>query len=188
MNIVNLFCEYICAEYIFKIKNFRRIIMKFCKICGCGMDEDLEVCPQCSAAKSESDTEVTSKSKKKRGLAPAIIGIVFPGMSTSLCLIMHLIAIPISLIVAVFLPYMLALTPIMLPVIFVITAAVSVIACIFCFIGFILSIVALAAKGNKLGIAGLLMSILFPIVIIAAEAISIAIPFVLQIALKMHIF
>ena len=101
---------------------------------------------------------------------------------------MHLIAIPISLIVAVFLPYMLALTPIMLPVIFVITAAVSVIACIFCFIGFILSIVALAAKGNKLGIAGLLMSILFPIVIIATEAISIAIPFVLQIALRISIF
>jgi hypothetical protein len=32
------------------------------------------------------------------------------------------------------------------------------------------------------------MSILFPIVIIATEAISIAIPFILQIALRMHIF
>lgn len=162
--------------------------MKTCPVCEKEYDEELTLCPECSAAKSEPNTEVTSKSKKKRGLAPAILGIVFPGASTSLCLIMHLIAIPISLIVAVLLPYLLALTPIMLPVIFVITAAVSVIACIFCLIGFFLSIVALAAKGNKLGIAGLLMSILFPLVIIATEAISIAIPFVLQIVLRMHIF
>ncbi len=164
--------------------------MKICQFCGKEYDGNLSVCPECGTesksvslatdAEAAESENIKSRKKRRPGLASAIVGTVFPFVSTATCLIVHLSILLITVLIALLFPYLLALSPMAIPVINVVTVAVSVIACIFSLIGFLLSIVALAAKGNKLGIAGLLMSIFSPIIIFASEAISIATPSLLQ--------
>ena len=130
--------------------------------------------------------EAPLKKKKRRGRGAAVCGIVFPSLGLASGILTHAVIVIAVVLITVVLPYLLALTPIATPVTAVVTAIISVFACFFCFIGFLLSIIALVKK-NKLGIAGLLMSIFFTLAIIAIEIISIATPYALQSMIKIII-
>ena len=183
--------------------------MKTCQFCGKEFEDELNICPICGGKETEPQSEAAEnalteaeettaeehehvedipepqpvkrkkKRKKTRGWASAIIAIIFPSIGLGISLIAHISIIIATVVIALILPYLLALTPIALPVAEVCTIIVSIIACFFCFIGFFLSIVALVKK-NLLGIAGLSLSILSPIAIIVMEVVAIATPYLLQ--------
>ena len=121
--------------------------------------------------------------KKLRGLASAIIGIVFSLLGICPYVLIHVAMLFGGILIAVVFPYLLALSPFALPVLYVTSIVTGVIALIICFIGFFTSVIALAKK-NKLGIAGLTVSILSSALIVLTEAVVIVLPYVLPKALQ----
>ena len=123
------------------------------------------------------------KRKKKRGLAHTIIGIIFPSVGLNISILSHALILIATVIIAVAFPYLLALAPIAIPISSLCTLLISVAACFLCFIGFLLSVIALVKK-NLLGLTGLLFSIFFPALIIIVEIIAIISPYALQLLIQ----
>ena len=121
--------------------------------------------------------------KKRRGLASAIIGIIFSALGICPYAIINLTILFGGVLVAIAFPYLLALSPFAIPALYVISIVTAVIALIICFIGFFTSVIALAKK-NKLGIAGLTVSILSSALIVLTESVVIILPYVLPKAIQ----